>query len=362
MDNESRDSTQSDFNTAILDQTRQEVRQLAAEVAQAKESMTEAMSDVGRAQFDMEQYQIQLRSLKRRGRALWAVVVLLCAGLVGVYWRSYPMLKDYGAHIGGLSGMNELLSAFNSRLNSAEEKLTAWIGDREQMTSRMDKLEKSLGSNLNAARKQARQMAAEFGQSIRTQFQQSLEAVQARLARVEAAQETDRARLAQLRAELASVRQEIAGAQKEAAEQMVQLRQGTLREFSDLDRQLLVQKGNLEAINNRIDRRRLDFEVPVHQDQEFPCGINLTISHTNVSKQLLYGWLRVLADGRTLWVLGHGIQQPVVFYTKNDARPYEIVFTHIKDNGVAGYMLVPNDAIIKTVGESTLDASAHAAP
>jgi hypothetical protein len=70
-------------------------------------------------------------------------------------------------------------------------------------------------------------------------------------------------------------------------------------------------------------------------------GISLTVSDTNVSYQRVEGRIHVVPDGRILWIRGQGIEQPVRFYSHEDERAYEVVFTRVNKDGAIGYVLMP---------------------
>ena len=63
----------------------------------------------------------------------------------------------------------------------------------------------------------------------------------------------------------------------------------------------------------------------------------------------------MIADGRILWIRGQGIQQPVRFYSHQDERPYEVVFTRVSKDSAVGYVLMP-------AGTEIVPAAANAIP
>ena len=107
---------------------------------------------------------------------------------------------------------------------------------------------------------------------------------------------------------------------------------------------------DLDTLSQQFERRRVDFELAKNQNQEIVPEVALTVTGVDVSYQRINGWLRLAPDGRTLWVRGQGIQQPVIFYTQQDSRPYELVFTRVTENGAVGYLLVPDRAGFRAGG------------
>lgn len=343
-----------------LGDVRQEVRQLATEVARVQEGAEQAQSVAKKARIGVEQNENDLRLHIGRTKALWVLVLLLAVALAGASWYGYPKLTEHAAKIGQLAGMPQLMDAANERIGAAERTLSAMTAEtmnaieteRDNFANRTARLERRVAANLRTAQDQLREAVNEVEQRIRTELSQSVEAVQARLAEMESAQDDDRAKLVQLQNDISSVREDLASARREAAEQFAKVREETFRGFSQRDRQLASNKAEIDTVNNFLDRWRIDFELPVHRTQRLTPDVNLTVSQAMVGWQLIDGWLQLVRDGRVLWLRGQGIQQPIVFYTQNDPRPYQIVLTRVKDNQVAGYLLMPHETAVAGVSQS----------
>jgi hypothetical protein len=154
------------------------------------------------------------------------------------------------------------------------------------------------------------------------------------VARLEADLSEDREQLASLQQELDTTRTELAGDIELARQEGRQRNESLSKEFE-------LSRNDLDSLNHRLDRRRLDFEARTNQTLEVAPGITLTVSSTDVRYQRLEGRVHVVSDGRILWLRGHGIQQPVILYKEKDERPYELVFTRVTESGVVGYALEP---------------------
>jgi len=358
MQNENTDNTQ---QSTLMNETRQEVRKFSGELERVKESIDQTWGEARSTRMDLEQCQMELHSQRRRTNASWVMVLLLAAALAGISWYSYPMLKQYSAQLGQLPSVQDLLKGVTNRLSSAEAELTAWAAEREKLTDRMAKLEKRVSSNTQMAQNQGSQQTAAADQRMRTELNEGMDALRGRLAKVESAQGADRTRLDQLQNELVNARQEITGVREETSQQITKVQQDTTRDFSGFDRRLVTQKGSLDTLAGRIERQRIDFELPVNRAVELLPGINLTVSHTQVSHQRVDGWLNLASDGRILWVRGQYIQEPLSFYSKRDSRDYELVFTLVKDRGVAGYLLAPKGTV-QTASAPTEEGSVASLP
>jgi hypothetical protein len=63
------------------------------------------------------------------------------------------------------------------------------------------------------------------------------------------------------------------------------------------------------------------------------------------------GWIWLVPEGRLLWISDHPIQQSLVFYTHQDERAHELVFTRVTETAAAGYLRVPSESAVQTAGQ-----------
>jgi len=148
--------------------------------------------------------------------------------------------------------------------------------------------------------------------------------------------------LARLEQELGTVRddtvQQIAGARQEIRGEMAQVDQ----RVAGLGRELDGNRRDLASLRDELGRDRVDFEVAKNRSSELAPGISLGVTRTDIRYRRFDGWVWLLPDRRTVWVRDQVAQRPVVFYSKVDHRPYELVITHVTGNSVAGYLLAPS--------------------
>lgn len=289
------------------------------------------------------------RSRRRRtylGRSI--AVVLLGAALAAGYYYSRPIQEKYKSILAQWPGLQHSVSAMGARVNSLEENLRAWAGDRKALEERMAKLESRAGETVRAARKQAEEAAGAIEHRLEARTNQRLLAVESRVERLDGEQEATRqqdgARLARIEQEVAALRQEssqqIASVRQEGRADLVQVDQ----KVAGLGRQLDRNRRDLDSVRGELDRERVAFEVSKNHSRELVPGISLGVTRTDVRYRRFDGWVWLLPDRRTVWVRGQGAQQPVVFYSKRDHRPYELVITHVAGKSVAGYLLAPRGA------------------
>jgi len=175
------------------------------------------------------------------------------------------------------------------------------------------------------------------------ELNQRVQALQARVSRIETGQESEQVRVAKLEQEVAALRQE-------NATQLAALQQERQRDVNRVDQQLTGlgqqvqgETRELAAVHTQIDRRQMDFEAGVNHGKELAPGVILQVNHTDVSYQRFNGWVSLVPEGRTVWVHSQGIQRPVVFYIKGDTRPRELVVTRVTKYSVIGYLRVPEE-------------------
>ncbi|MBI1955411.1 MAG: hypothetical protein HYS38_03360 [Acidobacteria bacterium] len=320
------------------------------QMEQIQESADRALAEAEQASFDIERLEIEFRAQKSRAKRVWAGVAVLAVALLALSWSSYPLLKQQNTLLAQVPSLQESLAAVGERVGATEEQVRAWSGQWDGMGQRMGKLEKTVSSNLSLARKAAQEQASQVYQSLLTELDNRTEWMKVRLSRLESHEESRRDQLAQLQDEIAAVRHQM-------TQQMAQARQETGREVAALGEQIGSNRRALDALSEQFERRRVDFELAKNRNQEIVPEVALTVTGADVSYQRVNGWLRLAPEGRTLWVRDQGIQQPVIFYTQQDSRPYELIFTRVTENGAVGYLLVPDQAGSRAGGSFPGDAT-----
>src|SRR5262245_12361656 len=92
---------------------------------------------------------------------------------------------------------------------------------------------------------------------------------------------------------------------------------------------------------NRVDRKRIDFEVSNRQAKEIAPDLYLTLSRADAGKQEVDATLKLGDDAGYVTIRGQGIRKPVLFRMPHESRPSELVFTEISTNGASGYLMMP---------------------
>jgi predicted nucleic acid-binding Zn-ribbon protein len=277
---------------------------------------------------------------RRRLLKIAAVCAAIGALGVGAFRYGAPKLREHDRLKASLPGLQRSLAVADDRMAVAEEKIRTWAGDREIWQDRFSKMEEQLGAGLLAARRETQQLASQ----VKTEMERRTQALQARLGVLESGRQADRLQLARLEQDLAAARSEISQQSQEVA----RLRQQTNQDLDRVDQQLAgrdAQVGhhrqNLDVLAVKTDRTRLDFEISKNRSREVAPGVSLGITKTNTAHRRVDGWIWLMPDRRTVWIRGQNVQQPVVFYSREDPRPRELVITHVTSDSAVGYVLLP---------------------
>ncbi len=319
------------------------VQQLSLETARAQESAARALSQTEKMRWDMEEFRGATQGRGRGLTGLWGGFAILVLTVNGLAWYGYEAARGYDERFANLPDYAQTIQAVNDRVNeqtaATDSKLESWAGEWKGLRDRLAKFEQRVASDFRMlrsfAQEQAQQHANEVQRQLTAEIDNRTEWLQMRMTRMESTQESQRARIAGLQEELARVR-------AEQNEQLALLRRDTHREMDGLQERLTATRGDLDALAWESARQRVEFEVRREQAFEPIPGLTITLQNTNVPYQRVEeGWVHVVPEGRILWIRSQGIQQPMIFYTQGDSRPYELVFTQLTQDGAVGYLVHP---------------------
>jgi chromosome segregation ATPase len=320
---------------------------IRSEIAEMRQYVEAATSDIRRTRTDIEQCQDAHESHVRRTWVLWAMVVLVIIGLAAFSWYGSPLLAEHKGLLDKMPLLQTTFNDINTRVMDTEHRIGEWANERDGLTDRMSKIEQSVSSNMKTVRNEVRLM----GQQIKDETTQTVQALQNRVSGVESTQREHSEEVARLKNELAGVRQELAGVREEnerqasqissQSEQISQINQSTRNVLSGLERRLSSNQTAVTALGYQVDRKRIDFELPSGRTQQIADGIYLTIKNTDVERQRVDGWVQIASEGRFVWLHGQGAQNPIDFSSRTDARPDQLVITQVGRDTASGYILVP---------------------
>jgi hypothetical protein len=263
-------------------------------------------------------------------RALWTAFAVLVVTLAVLIGYGYHTLKQNRIQLTRVPAMLQSEAVQDGRLEGVEARIQEWSNRWNELRERVNRIDQKATRGIRSARKHSEDLVAEMDEQLQAQIDAQQYLADTRFEKLESAQESDKTRVAQLESELAAMRQELAA-----------YREDTGRELTGLEQRVDGNNHSLASLAQWIPQDRVDFEASKQRDTELLPGVSMTVTGTNVSHQRFKGWVRLIPEGRTLWVNQQGILQPVVFYRQQDGGRCELVVTHVAQNSVAGYLLVP---------------------
>ncbi|HEV2492760.1 MAG TPA: hypothetical protein VG204_06765 [Terriglobia bacterium] len=276
----------------------------------------------------------EVRYYPRKTGASWLTVLVLFLALVGLAAYGYLAFRKNNMSLAQLPGLQSVVTTLGGRMDATEAKLRDLTANWTGLSGRVATLEHQVNSGLRTAHSQTVELVGQTEGRMRAELDRRAQETDARIARVESNEAQDRSRIAEVQGQM----------QKQATD----LRQAmdtdqdnTGRDLSNLHEQVNRNQGDVHALAQQMTRERVNFEVAKNSTVEVVPGISLTVSKTDVSYQRFQGYLSLTADGRTLWLRNVGAQQAVPFYSKEAARPYDLVVTNVNRDGILGYLLLP---------------------
>jgi hypothetical protein len=286
---------------------------------------------------------------RRRHRFLSGLCAILALMIAGAAWYAYPILKRHDSSLAQLVHTQQALDKIDGSLQAQRSNVAEWSKDQEQLRDQMTRLGREMRSRIEAARKETGQTGENLFHTVQARIERQIETVKSRVAALESTRDADKVEIATLQEQLSQVKGEVGEQNRQLSEVRRQMenqnrdagtesRLASLQESEQRDRQ------SVEAINNRLAVRRIDFEVSKGYSRELAPGISLRITSTDTAFRRVSGWMWVLPDRRTIWLRQQGAQEPVEFYGYNDGKKRELVITSVTKSSVAGYLLLPKEA------------------
>lgn len=345
----------------VTDKVREEKKALhpADDSSQISDLLEQTRSDVRRIRTQLEHQEDDQDAHARRTKILSIVLVVLVLILAGAFWFAYPTLRDQQKATLEMFGLQNVANALGERMQSVEAKLEKSSAGLPALSARMDQLGASMKSTLQTAGSQAQAAATQVGQKIRVDFTQSIQAIQSRVAGLESNQHESSERVSQLQEQLAGLKQELASVREESTAATARLKElqdeqkARASAMSTLDQRMASHQTTLDSLSNRVDRKRVEFQIPTRRTEQIVPGIYLTVRRADTGKQEIDGTLQLGADSRMMPIRAQSIQKPLVFYSASESRSMELVVTRVDKNQISGYIMIPGPTIIATRAENT---------
>jgi hypothetical protein len=186
---------------------------------------------------------------------------------------------------------------------------------------------------------------------LKTEVDQRINGLSAKVDGLETSREADQAQVASLKQELTQVRGEL---DKQARELAV-TRDRVDSVNANAERQLAAVKDNtqrvqetalrtrqdFDSLTNKLGVDRVDFEIAKGHVHQITPEISINITGIDLAYHRVDGWMWVMPDRRTVWLRKASSQEPVTFYGHDDGKKRELVITGLTRNSVNGYLLLP---------------------
>jgi chaperonin cofactor prefoldin len=262
-----------------------------------------------------------------KSAALWVIVAALAAVLGALVYYGYRTVQTQDARITQMFGNQGTGSTLGQRADAAESKLHDLAGNWEGMGQRVTKLEGRVAADARETRRYAETLTQQLHQQMSAELNARASTLDARLQQVESEEAAQRTQMAQVEA---SLKQDISAAREENG-----------RDLSGVRQQAESNARDVSAISQRLDRRRIDFELTKGETKELAPGISLQVRGTNLAHQRYHGALLLPQEQRTVWLRDKSAREPVRFFQRDGGEPYELVVTDVTKKAVSGYLLAP---------------------
>lgn len=263
-------------------------------------------------------------------KALRVAFVMLVVALAALTGYGYHTLKKHNIQLHQVPAMLQSEAVLSGHLQVVEAKVQDWTSKWNDLKEQIRRVDQRAASGVRDARKHAEDLTVQATEQLQAQIDAQQYLADNRFKSLESGQESEKTRVAQLESELASMREELAA-----------YREHSNLEFTSLERRVDGNDHSLASLAQWIPQDRIGFEASRHRATELLPGMSMTVTRTDVRHQRFKGWVVLSPEGRTLWVERQGILQPMVFYRQQDGGRCELVVTHVTEDSVVGYLLVP---------------------
>ena len=300
---------------------------------------------------------------RRRHRILSGICTILALMIAGAAWYAYPILKRHESSLAQLVHTQQALDKIDGSLQEQRSNAVEWSKDQKQLQDQVTSVRREMRSRIEALRKETGQAAENLFHTVQAQIERQIEGMKTRVTALESSRDADKAQIAGLQEQLSQVKGEVGEQNRQLSEVRRQMENqnrdaGTESRLASLQESEQRDRESVEAINNRLAVRRIDFELTRGHSRELAPGISLGITRTDVAFRRVSGWMWVLPDRRTIWLRQQGAQEPVEFYGYTDGKKRELVITSVTKGSVAGYLLLPKEATPAESASSLANAGA----
>jgi hypothetical protein len=243
--------------------------------------------------------------------------------------------------IGELQGWPAAVANVRARVNAAEHRLSKIPGEMDALRGRVSGLDTKINSGLEKTQKSTRDLGTSLrGElaNVRSDARERQEASQARMRDLEAKQQTQAQRTAELEREVTQLQSRIAGLRGDLNSASASQARETAQVRQDVQRA----GARVEQVASYNNRPRDRFQVEKGATKEIAPGIMLHLTRVNTSHRRFDGWIQLVNDSaRFVWLRDQAVLQTFAFYSGKNALRHDLVVTDLSPGGITGYLIYP---------------------
>ena len=284
---------------------------------------------------------------------IWTAVGLLAVALAAAATWGYEELEADRrlfpgfARSGTVDTIQVQMKSIDDRLSNLASRV-ATSDVVEELVTRLSGVERTLDRGLAATRDdvaQIREANADIEWRIQSSVQDRTSMIRERLAQLESAEQNRRA-------EITVLEDRLEGFRLEMNLELAALEQHDAAVTAGLEQRISGTERRLDIVAYAVERDRVDFEMYEGFAEEIAPGIHLHLNQVDRRYQRIGGWIQLIPEGRFIRINDQPIQESLVFYTHQDERPHELVFTRVTETAAVGYMRIPSDSVVQTADEA----------
>jgi uncharacterized phage infection (PIP) family protein YhgE len=314
---------------------------------QTQEALDQTKSEIRRMRSQLQRHEDEYEVHSRKTKILSMMLAVLLFALAASIWFAYPTLRDQKNMAATMLGLHTSANTLSDHVQSLQSGLNKTSGQLPVLTTRMDQISASMKAGLQTARTQAQTAANQMGQRIRADFNQTVQAIQSRMAGLESNQQETAGHVNQLEEQIASLKKELATVRQQSSDELGKVAQIQEEQqihanvLSRIDQKVTSHQTSLDSISSQVEQKRSEFNVMNRKTEEVAPGIFLTIRRADAGKQEVDGTLQLSSESRMLTIRAQGLQKPFLFYGAAATRPMQLVFTGVTKSGASGYLVMP---------------------
>lgn len=292
-------------------------------------------------------------SNKRAGAGIWMALGVLSIVLVGLATMGWNRLDRQRAALGEFADL-ERVEMIQSEIRSLDERLSTLAGRVvaedvvDALSSKVAAIEESLGRDIDAARAEIAALEASLAESNEALSDRADLALEDHASLVRARVEELEGLIRERETALGDLAAHIETLRGELRLDLADLERRTDMADRGFDNRVGNAERRLDIVAYAVDRDRVDFEMFTDYAEELSPGIRLYVSGIDRRTQRVSGWVHLVPEGRIVRITEHPIQEAFTFYTHQDERSHELVFTRVTQTAAVGYMRVPPESFVES--------------